>query len=75
MNYRIILGDNIRGFRNNLGWTQEKLAARAKLTNDYISRVELGKDGISADTIVTIAKVFKIEPNILLIKDAYKKAK
>ncbi len=72
MNYRTIIGDNIRGFRHAKGWTQEKLAAATTLTNDYISRVELGKDGISADTLVSIAKALKVEPYLLLVKDAYK---
>jgi transcriptional regulator with XRE-family HTH domain len=73
VNYKTIVGDNIRGFRHSKDWTQEKLAVRTKLSNDYISRLELGKEGVSLDTLVTIAKALKVDPSLLLIKDSYKK--
>jgi transcriptional regulator with XRE-family HTH domain len=73
VNYKTIVGDNIRGFRHRKDWTQEKLAVRTGLSNDYISRLELGKEGVSLDTIVTICKALKVDPYLLLIKDSYKK--
>jgi transcriptional regulator with XRE-family HTH domain len=72
MDYKTIVRDNIKGFRHKLNWTQEKLSVRTKLSNDYISRLELGKEGISLETLLTFAKAFKIEPYLLLIKDSYK---
>ena len=72
MNYKMIVGDNIRGFRHKMEWTQEKLAVRTKLSNDYISRMELGKEGISIANLVKIAQALKVEPHLLLIKDSYK---
>jgi transcriptional regulator with XRE-family HTH domain len=72
MNYKIVVGDNIRGFRHKLNWSQEKLAARTKLTNDYISRVELAKEGMSISSLIKIATALKVEPHQLLIKDSYK---
>ncbi len=53
-------------------WTQEKLAVRTKLSNDYISRMELRKEGISIANLVKIAQALKVEPHLLLIKDSYK---
>lgn len=71
MKYRTIVGDNIRGFRHRLDWTQEKLAGRARLTNDYISRLELGKEGVSLDNLIKIAKALKIPPHVLLVPNSY----
>jgi transcriptional regulator with XRE-family HTH domain len=72
MDIRIIVGDNIRGFRHKLDWSQEKLSVRAGLHINYISSVERGERNLGIINVVKIAKALKIDPNILLIKDSYK---
>jgi transcriptional regulator with XRE-family HTH domain len=73
MDIRIIVGDNIRGFRHKLDWSQEKLSVRAALHINYISSVERGERNLGIINVVKIAKALKIEPHVLLIKDSYKK--
>jgi transcriptional regulator with XRE-family HTH domain len=57
-----------------LGWSQEKLAGKAGLFYTYIGKVERSKATISITNLAKIAKVLKVEANVLLIKDAYKKS-
>lgn len=72
MDIRTIVGDNIRGFRHKLEWSQEKLSIRSSLHINYISSVERGERNLSIVNVVKIAKALKIEPNLLLVKDSYK---
>jgi len=72
MDIRIIVGDNIRGFRHKLDWSQEKLSIRAGLHINYISSVERGERNLGILNVVKIAKALKIDPFRLFIKDAFK---
>ncbi len=72
MDIRTIVGDNIRGFRHKLDWSQEKLSIRADLHINYISSVERGERNLGIVNLAKIGKALKIEPNLLLIKDSYK---
>lgn len=58
---RQIVGDNIRGFRTNLGWSQEKLGVRSGLHYNYIGCVERGEKGISIDNLEKIAIAMKVD--------------
>ncbi len=73
MDIRIIVGDNIRGFRHKLDWSQEKLSVRAGLHINYISSVERGERNLGIVNVVKIARALKIEPHLLLIKDSSNK--
>jgi len=75
MDIKRIAGDNIRGFRTQKGWSQEELAGKAGLFYTYIGKVERGEATISISNLAIIAKVLKVEPNILLIKDSYKNSR
>jgi transcriptional regulator with XRE-family HTH domain len=72
MDIRTIVGDNIRGYRHKLDFTQEKLAIRSGLHINYISSVERGERNIGIENVTKIAKALKIEPYKLLIHDSYK---
>ena len=63
---RIIVAGNIRKYRNRLGFTQEKLAAKCGMHDNYISKVELGKISLGIDNLERIARALKVEPYILL---------
>lgn len=54
-----VIGQNVRRHRINRKWTQEMLAAEVKLSSDYISRLELGKENPTLDVLVRISIVFK----------------
>lgn len=54
-----VVGQNIRRHRLEMNWTQEMLAAEVRLSSDYISRLELGKENPTLDVLVRISIVFK----------------
>jgi transcriptional regulator with XRE-family HTH domain len=54
------LGEAIRQFRKQKGFSQEKLAELADLSPVYISRLEWGKENISLDSLLPIAKALRI---------------
>lgn len=72
MTIKSIVGENIRGFRKEIGWTQEKLAVRAKLNSEYISRLERGLENATLETLHKIAKTLQIDVWLLLKRDSYK---
>jgi transcriptional regulator with XRE-family HTH domain len=72
VNIKRIIGDNIRGYRNKLNWSQEKLAVRAKIHNDYLGRLERGIQNASIDSLQKIAKALGVEAYKLWIEDEYK---
>jgi transcriptional regulator with XRE-family HTH domain len=55
-----MVGENIRGFRNAKGWSQEKLGTRSGLHYNYIGTVERGEKSISVDNLGLIAKALNI---------------
>lgn len=72
MDIKIIVGKNIRGFRNKLGVSQEKFAELADINRSYVGDVERGKFNLSIATLYKIAKALKVEPGVLFVKDSYK---
>jgi ribosome-binding protein aMBF1 (putative translation factor) len=72
VNIKRVIGDNIRGYRQKLDWSREKLAARAKISYDFLGRVERAEQNINGENIHRLAKALKIKPHLLLIEDAFK---
>ena len=55
------VGSNIRVLRNNLGWSQERLAVLSKVSSDYMGRLERGEVNVSIDTLARIAKALRVD--------------
>ena len=55
MNIKTIVGDNVRGFRHLLDFTQEKLSVRAGLHINYVSSVERGERNLGLVNMHRIA--------------------
>lgn len=72
MDIQKIVGDNIRGYRKKILWTQEKLSVRSKISSPYISRIEVGHENPSVSVLATLAKTLRIELYQLFIKESYK---
>jgi transcriptional regulator with XRE-family HTH domain len=70
VNIRHILAKNLRDCRIKSELTQETLAWKAKLSPDFIGRIERAERTISVDHLARIAKVLNIEPYQLLAPDA-----
>ena len=64
-----LIGENIRRYREERGYSQEKLAELSDLHRTYISSVERGKRNISAINIEKIAVALGLEAHMLLRKD------
>ena len=59
------IGKRIKLARNNLDLTQEQLAEKAGLSPRFLSQLERGVAFGSANTIISICKTLKIDPNFL----------
>jgi len=58
---RIILGTNLKRYRNIKGFSQAKLAEMLDISPNFISEIETGKRWLSSDTLVNFAKALEIE--------------
>ncbi len=67
-----IVARNIRTQRAKNNLTQEELAFKCEMHDNYISKVELGKVSIGIDNLERIAKALKIPPHLLLVPESYK---
>jgi len=70
-----IIGTNVRGFRENLGLSQEKFALQAGLHRTFIGTVERAEQNLSIASIRKLADALKVDAYVLLIEGAYKNAK
>ena len=66
MNYEK-LGDNIRNYREQRGFTQEKLAELSNISDKHLSKIERGKINIKIDTLVNIANALGPSVDKLLL--------
>lgn len=62
------LGKRIRQYRKEKKLTQAQLAESISSNQEYISKIETGKQGVNASTLIAIAKALQI-PVALLIAD------
>ncbi len=65
-----VLGQNIRKFRKNLGWTQEQLAEKAQISVPFMTQIELGRKSASLEVIENISKSLGVPYDALFKKDA-----
>ncbi|MEP7234604.1 MAG: helix-turn-helix transcriptional regulator [Ignavibacteriota bacterium] len=72
MNLQKIVADNIRGFRKIRNLSQEALAIKSGISPNYLACVERSEVGIALARLEKLAKTLKVEPHLLLIRDAYK---
>jgi len=72
VNLQKIVAENVRGFRKLRNLSQEALAIKSGISPNYLACVERNEVGIAIARLEKIAKTLKIEPHLLLIKDAYK---
>lgn len=75
MDIKRIVGDNIRFIRQKKGLTLEDVAVISKMSLTFISDVERCQKVASIVSIEKIAKALKVEPSILLVKDAHRNIK
>lgn len=64
-----IVSCNIRYFRKQKGWSQEKLAEQCNLHRTYIGAIERGEKNLTLKSLEVIAVALEIEVAILLTKN------
>ena len=72
MNAKKIVGDNVRGYRKAIGWTQVQLSVRAEINSEHLSRLEGGLENATIETMQKLANQLDVELYKLFIKDSYK---
>ena len=72
---RLILAGNIKKYRKNYGYSQEKLAEKAGLSAQTLNDIEGCRRWISAKTITKLAKALNIAEYQLLVPDNGKSSK
>ena len=63
----IVIGDNIRKYREKMGLTQENLAQQADRSWRLIADLERGAVGLSLETLFRLCRILKVTPNDLLL--------
>jgi len=66
------VGERIKEQRSRLGWTQEKLAAAAKMSPGFLSDLETGKRNVSADYLLEISHALGVTLDYLMKGDSSK---
>ncbi|WP_241462681.1 helix-turn-helix transcriptional regulator [Tateyamaria sp. ANG-S1] len=61
-----MLARNLRVFRAEHGWSQERLAHEAGLNRTYLSAVERSEQNISVDNIARLADAMGVEAWLLI---------
>ena len=62
-----LLGKRIAEIRRKRGFTQEKLAEKADVTNNYISHIENNRSIPSLETIVRLCAALDVTPDEILL--------
>lgn len=70
MDWRRLVGANIRRLRLEKGLTQEQVAFEAKIDLTYAGGIERGKRNPSLLVLTRIAAVLSVEPAVLLERSA-----
>lgn len=60
------IGQRLRDRRKQLGLTQEELAERADLSQNFIARVENGATGLGDASIIRLARSLEVSTDYLL---------
>jgi transcriptional regulator with XRE-family HTH domain len=66
MDWRRVVGANIRRLRQARGLTQEEVAFRAKIDLTYMGGIERGRRNPSLLVMVRIARALAVDPTELL---------
>ena len=61
MDMRCIVGQNVRKFREELGFSQEDLAFEAELHRTHVSGIECGVRNPTVLTVAQLAKALKVQ--------------
>ncbi|CDA77990.1 helix-turn-helix domain-containing protein [Negativibacillus massiliensis] len=62
-----LLGKRVLQLRKEKGWSQERLAEKSGISNNYVSNIENCYSIPSLETLMKLCDAFQITPNDLLL--------
>jgi transcriptional regulator with XRE-family HTH domain len=65
---RLYLGKRVKELRKSAGVSQEVVAAILNITRTSVTNIETGRQGLTAENIVTMCQLFKCTPNDIFPK-------
>ena len=69
------VGERIKARREELGWKQDDLANKAKISKSFLSDVENGKRNVGADKLLDIARALNLSLDYLMTGKSAEKGK
>lgn len=55
-----MLGDELRKARNRAGLTQEQVAAKARISREYVSQLERNRQSPTVDMLLRICRILSV---------------
>lgn len=55
-----MLGDELRKARNRAGLTQEQVAAKARISREYVSQLERNRQSPTVDMLLRICRILNV---------------
>lgn len=60
------IGERVRESRKRVGYTREKFAEKLDISVTFAAEIELGKKGISLDTLIKICELLSVSADYLI---------
>lgn len=67
------IGERIRKLRKNQNLTREELAEKSEISSKFLYEIEMGRKGLSADTLLKIARTLSCSCDYILTGENYEK--
>lgn len=68
-NLNVQIGEKVKLFREDAGYTQERLAELCDVSPQYISGLERGAVGISIHTLIRLCEVLVVSSDAILMEE------
>lgn len=68
---RAEIGNRIKALREVRGYTREELAEKAEISSKFLYEVEKGRKGLSADTLLKIARTLSCSCDYILTGETF----
>lgn len=68
MNYRKLIGSNLKQLRKSYGNTQYWLAKHSKVSQPHISKIEHGEASMTMEHLMRVSNAFNYTPERMVLK-------
>lgn len=63
-----MLGDELRNARRKAGLTQEQVAARARISREYVSQLERDRQSPTVDMLIKVCRILGTSASTIIAK-------